>query len=277
MPSSPTLLYDDWVAQQAQGGQQGNQQWQQGQQGEGNPFYVGSPPGPHMLMAGQGAGSPWGGTSYGLSPGELAAMQHASQQAEQAFQQGQGRLAPGQFANSQLGLLAGSRYATPYGFDQATKQGMYNRAQQVIKGQQAGALQKARFAAQSNGALDSAGMADLDSRLSAGAASDIVNADLGIDTQDQQMALQREQSSAQILAQLLNLEAGSNSQSAQGYFQRQFPVIPGSGEDGGDFGETGQYSFLNPDGSLKAGMNSDFLLEALSQRRRWLDAHGQSG
>jgi hypothetical protein len=196
----------------------------------------------------------YGGGGYGISPAEIAAMHDAAGQSEGAFQQGQGRLAPGQFANSQLGLIAGGRYANSYGFKPEVLQAMKLRAQQVNAGAMGNAMESAKYTANANGGLDSAGMSDLESRIRMGGASDLNNAWLDIDTQDAAMGLDREKSSAAILAEILGLESSQNMASAQGYFDRQYPILPGS--DGGPGGsqfsmldEHGRPTGFNPDGS----------------------------
>lgn len=214
------------------GGSAGGGQYPTG----GGSFGVGVNPNPPHTQQQQ---APWGGGMPIGSPG-WQAVTGAAGQADQSFQQGLGRLAPGQYTGGQFGSFLQNQFGGGLGMDPRALEQQRRMAAEMEAGSRENALLRMGQQAAASGFGNSMGLVDAQARLRSGSAANLQNTYDQLFIQQELMKQQQKQAAAQMYAQLMGLEAGQQGQAAQMLAGRQFPAIPGMqypGQQGG--GQTG--------------------------------------
>ena len=240
---------------------------------QGRPFttgYGGSKPGwdPRDTFAKVGQGTP------GMSQQDLAALQWAFDQASQAFEQGQGRLREGQFLGGTLGQGAQQRFLSPTGMDPAVLEALKAELAQTFAGSRQDQLAQAEARGTAAGFGGSAGLQRQLSDIEAQSTQDLVSQLANLAYQNEQFKLAQSGQAAPLAGQLAALEAALAQASAQGYFQRQFPAVPGLDGEGGGAG----FQYLNERGEImpRQGWTQADWEAALAERERFLRQQGRA-
>lgn len=214
--------------------------------------------------------APWGGGMPIGSPGWLA-VTGAAGQADQSFQQGLGRLAPGQYTGGQFGQFLQGQFGGGLGMDPRALEAQRRMAAEMEAGSRQNALTRMGQQAAASGFGDSVGLMDAQGRLRTQSAANLQNTYDQLFIQQQLMQQQQKQAAAQLYSQLMGLEAGQQGMAAQLLANRQFPAIPGYGPQGaqtttqpsgggsaGGSWQTGPlgYGMWVPTGSQPTGYNS---------------------
>lgn len=233
----------------------------------GNPYYTGYP-GTGRRKAGMGVGTP------AMTPEDRAAIEWAFQQSSEMFGKGQDRLAGGQFSGSALGRGAQDRYLNPTGMDPATLERMKSELAAMYSGARKDQLANAQGRASASGSGDSMGAQRLMQQIEAKNAQDLVSAITRVLFQNEDYKLQQAGQAAQLAAELAQLEAAMNQSAAQGYFNREFPIV-----DFGQEGAGGGYKYLNERGEIIPRQNwTQWDWEqAMRERQRWVASGGGMG
>jgi hypothetical protein len=228
------------------------------------------------------AGAPWGGVigRYGgMQPGspQHRALQWAFNQQQQAAQQGQDRLSPGQFTGGQFGGVLQQMLTNPQGMSPAVLEQLQSRIAAMGAGGVKDAQRQFAEQAQAGGMGDSVAAARGSADIAARGGQDVMGQILDLLVANEQMRMQQQQAAIPAMGQLSSLEAMMNQLAAQGYFQRQFPAIPGiSGAEQGQ-----QWQFIDPQtggvkGTPPGGWNEQNFAAMQDERRRWLAQQGQA-
>lgn len=180
------------------------------------------------------------GPGAGQDPAD--AWRWAFEQAQEAAEKGLARLGPGQFLGGTLGQGAQSNYLNPQGFSDEAMEAMKAELAQMHAGSRANSLRAMRNEAQARGVSGSMGelrgLADVRNRSTQALTSDVRQ----LLMERERAKLQQSSTAAQLAGQLAALEAAMNQAYATGQLSRQFPAIPGMGEEGGG----GGYQWIDP-------------------------------
>lgn len=221
-----------------------------------------------------GIGIPVGGPAGG-GQDPLEAWRWAFGMSQDAAKAGLDRLAPGQFLGGTLGQGAQSSYLNPQGFDPAAVEAMKAELAQMWAGHKANSLGRFGEQAAASGFGDSMGRlrgeSDIRNRSTQGLTTDIRN----LMMERERSKLQEKAISAGLAGDLARLEAMMNTAYAQGQLGREFPVIPGLGEEGG---ASGGYQWIDPaTGGVipKGNWTPEEFRQMQEERVRWLQEHGQ--
>lgn len=236
----------------------------------GNPWYTG-----YSGNKGGGSSYSYSGTSSPtMTPEDRAAIQWAFEQSSKSFDQGQQRLTGGQFMGGTLGQGAQQRYLNPTGMDPAVLERMKSELAAMYSGARKDQLANAQARASSSGFGDSQGAQNLMQQIEAQNAQDLVGAITNVLFQNEQYKLQQSGQAVPLLTNAQGLEALMNQLSSAGYFNREFPIVPGMGEDMGGTG----YKYLNERGEIipRPGWSQSDWEAAMAERRRWMDSGGRA-
>jgi hypothetical protein len=256
------------------------QQWLRGQGGEGRPMYTG-----YQGQKAPGSGDPTfakftpppGGYGFGGGGGGGGMPPEALDSLERARE----RLAAGQFANSQLGRTLMGRVSNSYGYSPELLKRLEVEAGDRQAGRLLNSRENATNFANSRGGLNSAGLADLHGRLESESAAGLTRELNELHATDQQMGMQRELTSAEILARLFGLEQGQNMAAADLESGIQWPT---GGSGGGGAGGSAPWvqgeepNLLNERGEIMLPSSAPDWMKrlAMTQRQRYM-AQQQGG
>lgn len=225
----------------------------------------------------QGSFAKLGGGMPSMTPEDKAAIQWAFDQSSKMFDQGQGRLGSGQFMGGALAQGAQQNYLNPTGMDPATLERVKSELASMFSGAKKDQLANAGARANASGFGDSGGAQRLMQQIEAENAAGLVSAITGVLMNNEQYKLQQSGQAVPLLTNAQGLEAMMNQLAAQGYFGREFPIVPGMGEGMGGSGykyidpKTGGVTYQPPGGWSPAEYAA-----MQDERRRWMNQGGMA-
>lgn len=243
------------------------------------PYYQGGNPWTTGYEGGRmGVGVPVGG-SANPGPSGADAWRWAFEQSQNAAEQGLGRLQGGQFLGGRLGQSAQQGFMNPQGFDPAALEAMKAELAQMHAGSRENALRNMAAQANASGFGDSMGAiraaSDIRNRSTQGLTSDI----RALMMEAERAKMQEKGISASLAGQLAALEAAMNEAYARGQLGRQFPAIPGIGEEGSGNAGGSRYQWIDPEtGRVNktppGGWTAETFRQMQEERVRWENQNG---